>query len=80
MPAAAEAAGVIEVRLRGGRRLRVGRGFDARLLSELVPLPLQHLTPLVLRGCRRPIHAAPVCRPSAPGERWGLDIAHRISA
>jgi transposase-like protein len=36
VPAAAEAAGVIEVCLRGGRRLRVGRGFDARLLSELV--------------------------------------------
>lgn len=31
-----EAAGVIEVCLRGGRRLRVGGGFDARVLSELV--------------------------------------------
>lgn len=29
-------AGAIEVCLRGGRSLRVGRGFDARLLSELV--------------------------------------------
>jgi transposase-like protein len=33
---AAEAAGVIEVCLRGGRRLRVGGGFDAGVLSELV--------------------------------------------
>lgn len=31
-----EAAGVIEVRLRGGRRVRVARGFDPRLLRELV--------------------------------------------
>jgi hypothetical protein len=32
----AEAAGAIEVCLRGGRRLRVGGGFDARVLLELV--------------------------------------------
>ena len=31
-----ETAGVIEVCLRGGRRVRVGRGFDAVLLRELV--------------------------------------------
>jgi transposase-like protein len=35
-PSPAESAGAIEVCLRGGRRLRVGGGFDARVLSELV--------------------------------------------
>ena len=29
-------AGVIELRLRGGRRVRVGRGFDHELLAEVV--------------------------------------------
>lgn len=29
-------AGRIEVRLRGGRRVRVGRGFDRDLLAEVV--------------------------------------------
>jgi hypothetical protein len=29
-------SGVIEVRLRGGRRVRVGRGFDRDLLMEVV--------------------------------------------
>lgn len=32
----ARAAGEIEVCVRGGRRLRVGSGFDARVLLELV--------------------------------------------
>src|SRR5438270_9773463 len=36
IPAAAEGAGVIEVCLPGGRRLRVGRGFDPDLLGELI--------------------------------------------
>jgi hypothetical protein len=29
-------AGAIELRLRGGRRVRVGRGFDRQLLAEVV--------------------------------------------
>ena len=29
-------AGAVEVRLRGGRRVRVGRGFDPALLAEVV--------------------------------------------
>ena len=29
-------AGVVEVRLRGGRRVRLGRGFDPGLLAEVV--------------------------------------------
>ena len=33
---AARSAGRIEVRLRGGRRVRVGRGFDRDLLAEVV--------------------------------------------
>lgn len=33
---APESAGIIEVCLRGGRRVRVGRGFDPDLLRELV--------------------------------------------
>ncbi len=33
---AARWAGLIEVRLRGGRRVRVGRGFDRGLLAEVV--------------------------------------------
>jgi transposase-like protein len=36
VPAPAEAAGVVEVWLRGGRRVRVGSGFDPQLLKELV--------------------------------------------
>jgi len=35
-PSPAQAAGLIEVCLKGGRRLRVGGGFDARVLLELV--------------------------------------------
>jgi len=35
-PAAGENAAVIEIGLRGGRRLRVGRGFDHDLLAEVV--------------------------------------------
>lgn len=35
-PLAAPPAGLIEVRLRGRRRLRVGRGFDRVLLADLV--------------------------------------------
>src|SRR5581483_1284755 len=34
-PSAAQDAGLIEVCLKGGRRLRVGGGFDARVLLEL---------------------------------------------
>ena len=34
--AAATGFGAIELRLRGGRRLRVGRGFDRALLAEVV--------------------------------------------
>jgi hypothetical protein len=33
---AAREAGVFEIRLRGGRRVRVGRGFDRPLLVEVV--------------------------------------------
>jgi hypothetical protein len=36
IPAAAEGAGVIEVCLPGGRRLRVGRGFDPHLLRDVI--------------------------------------------
>jgi hypothetical protein len=36
VPVAARAAVVIEVRLRGGRRIRVRRGFDRALLAEIV--------------------------------------------
>ena len=36
VPSAGRRAGVVEVRLRGGRRVRVGRGFDASLLAEVV--------------------------------------------
>jgi transposase len=36
VPAPADAAGLVEVCLRGGRRVRVGRGFDPDLLKELV--------------------------------------------
>lgn len=32
----AAGAGAIELRLRGGRRVRVGRGFDRALLAEVV--------------------------------------------
>ena len=32
----ARSAGRVEVRLRGGRRVRVGRGFDRDLLAEVV--------------------------------------------
>ena len=35
-PAVTGSAGLIEVRLRGGRRVRVGRGFDRDLLAEVV--------------------------------------------
>ena len=35
-PPPAQAAGAIEVCLQGGRRVRVGGGFDARVLLELV--------------------------------------------
>lgn len=35
-PLANGASGVVEVRLRGGRRVRVGRGFDRDLLIEVV--------------------------------------------
>lgn len=35
-PSPAEAAAAIEVCLKGGRRLRVGGGFDADVLLELV--------------------------------------------
>ena len=35
-PLPAQAAGSIEVCLKGGRRVRVGGGFDARVLLELV--------------------------------------------
>jgi hypothetical protein len=35
-PAGALAAEVIEIRLRGGRRIRVRRGFDSVLLAEVV--------------------------------------------
>lgn len=33
---AAQRSGVVEVRLRGGRRVRVASGFDPHLLRELV--------------------------------------------
>jgi hypothetical protein len=33
---AVAATGAIELRLRGGRRVRVGRGFDRQLLAEVV--------------------------------------------
>ena len=36
VPVAARPAGVIEIRLRGGRRVRVHRGFDRVLLGEVV--------------------------------------------
>lgn len=35
-PPPTRSAGRIEVRLRGGRRVRVGRGFDRDLLAEVV--------------------------------------------
>jgi transposase-like protein len=35
-PASPATRGSIEVRLRGGRRVRVGRGFDRGLLAEVV--------------------------------------------
>lgn len=35
-PPPTRSAGRIEVRLRGGRRVRVGRGFDRGLLAEVV--------------------------------------------
>jgi len=35
-PPPARSAGRVEVRLRGGRRVRVGRGFDRDLLAEVV--------------------------------------------
>ncbi len=35
-PLPPRSAGRIEVRLRGGRRVRVGRGFDRDLLAEVV--------------------------------------------
>ena len=35
-PGVTGSAGLIEVRLRGGRRVRVGRGFDRDLLAEVV--------------------------------------------
>ena len=35
-PPPRRSAGRIEVRLRGGRRVRVGRGFDRDLLAEVV--------------------------------------------
>lgn len=35
-PPTTRSAGRIEVRLRGGRRVRVGRGFDRELLAEVV--------------------------------------------
>jgi hypothetical protein len=35
-PTTTRSAGRIEVRLRGGRRVRVGRGFDRGLLAEVV--------------------------------------------
>jgi transposase-like protein len=35
-PSSASVAGVIDVRLRGGRVVRVRRGFDSQLLAELV--------------------------------------------
>ena len=35
-PPATRSAGRIEVRLRSGRRVRVGRGFDRGLLAEVV--------------------------------------------
>jgi transposase len=36
LPPTTRSAGRIEVRLRGGRRVRVGRGFDHHLLAEVV--------------------------------------------
>jgi hypothetical protein len=36
VPVVTRAAGVIDVRLRGGRRVRVRRGFDRVLLAEVV--------------------------------------------
>lgn len=36
VPAAAEDAGRIEIRLHGGRRLRVGHGFDPHLLRDVI--------------------------------------------
>jgi transposase len=35
-PPPPRSAGRVEVRLRGGRRVRVGRGFDRDLLAEVV--------------------------------------------
>jgi len=35
-PSSGRRAGVIEVRLRGGRRVRVGLGFDPDLLADVV--------------------------------------------
>jgi hypothetical protein len=36
IPVAAPPAGAIEIRLRGGRRIRLRRGFDRVLLAEVV--------------------------------------------
>ena len=36
VPVAASPAGVIEIRLRAGRRIRVRRGFDRVLLAEVI--------------------------------------------